>query len=324
MPSEKEIYSLNDNNKLYDLLSVPKTATAQEIKKAYHKLAVQYHPDKNPAGGDMFKQVSFAYNILSDADQRRMYDSKTLKKHIISEAKQRDPQMDPNVELEGEDLRNFVEKLHNEQMETLRRKSEFERRREEEYRRRAEFDAANPGFKMMATPLDSGKKNVSFASSSSNSSVGSTPTTTQHRTSADMLASLQARMKKTEEALNGNGDDDENNTPKFATPTFAAKQAMMEKFKTQRVSTGLPTAIVDQHTKETLQKAATEHKYGFVKEHSKDAYQYEVEHVKKRKDFDYQGFVVCQYEDGGGVVKEAILADALGKYDPTKQNAGVD
>lgn len=334
MPSEQEIYSLDDNQKLYTLLGVERTATAHEIKKAYHKLAVKYHPDKNPDGGEMFKQVSFAYNILSDADQRRMYDSKTLKKHISSEAKQRDPAMDPNVELEGEDLRKFVEKLHSEQMENLRKKAEFERRRDEEYKRRAEFDAAHPDFKLTSpvSPLDgmsAGKKNVSFASSTS-SSTTSTPTTTPAgRTSADMLAALHARMKKTEDALNGNHNNSENISASseggnyYAPPSFAARQAMMDKFRTERSATGMATAVVDPKTKETLQQAAQKHKYDFVKEQSKDAYQYEVETVMKRKDFDYQDFVVRRYHDGG-VVKDAILADALGKYDPTKANGGID
>jgi DnaJ family protein A protein 2 len=62
-----------DTTKLYETLGVPKTATAQEIKKAYRKLAVKHHPDK---GGDehKFKEISAAYEILSDADKRGKYD----------------------------------------------------------------------------------------------------------------------------------------------------------------------------------------------------------------------------------------------------------
>ena len=60
-----------------------------------------------------------------------------------------------------------------------------------------------------------------------------------------------------------------------------------------------------------------------MKESSRDTYQYEVDTVMKRKGFNYQDFIVKKYEDGG-VVKEAILADALGKYDPTKKNPTVD
>ena len=61
----------------YDLLGVSRDATAADLKKAYRKMAVKYHPDKN--GGDkaaeeMFKKVSEAYEILNDADKKAAYD----------------------------------------------------------------------------------------------------------------------------------------------------------------------------------------------------------------------------------------------------------
>lgn len=61
----------------YEVLSVSRTATDQEIKSAYRRLAVLHHPDKNPndaAAEEKFKEAAEAYTVLSDAEQRRRYD----------------------------------------------------------------------------------------------------------------------------------------------------------------------------------------------------------------------------------------------------------
>jgi curved DNA-binding protein len=61
----------------YKILGVDKKAGQEEIKKAFRKLAVQYHPDKNPGNKeaeDKFKQVNEAYEVLGDAEKRKKYD----------------------------------------------------------------------------------------------------------------------------------------------------------------------------------------------------------------------------------------------------------
>src|SRR5450830_840867 len=58
----------------YETLGVPKGATKDELKKAFHKLAHKYHPDKNKGNDTKFKEVNEAYQVLSDDKKRASYD----------------------------------------------------------------------------------------------------------------------------------------------------------------------------------------------------------------------------------------------------------
>ncbi|AAD14474.1 Similar to gi/2829865 F3I6.4 from Arabidopsis thaliana BAC gb/AC002396 [Arabidopsis thaliana] len=62
----------------YEVLGIPSNSTDQEIKSAYRRMALRYHPDKNPddpVAAEMFKEVTFAYEVLSDPENRRLYDT---------------------------------------------------------------------------------------------------------------------------------------------------------------------------------------------------------------------------------------------------------
>lgn len=65
-----------NNRDYYQILSIPKTASLDEIKKAYRKLALEYHPDRNKSkeAEEKFKEVTKAYEVLSDQQKRQSYD----------------------------------------------------------------------------------------------------------------------------------------------------------------------------------------------------------------------------------------------------------
>src|SRR5258706_13717003 len=61
----------------YEVLGLPRTASEEEIRKEFRKLARKYHPDVNPgnkSAEEKFKEINEAYEVLSDADKRRRYD----------------------------------------------------------------------------------------------------------------------------------------------------------------------------------------------------------------------------------------------------------
>lgn len=63
---------------LYEILQLDQTATPEEIKNSYYKLAKQYHPDIAKGKEEIFKEINNAYEILSDDNQRKKYDNQWI------------------------------------------------------------------------------------------------------------------------------------------------------------------------------------------------------------------------------------------------------
>ena len=73
----RELHKYMNNTDYYKILNLNRSSTKEEIKKAYRKLALQYHPDHNPMdeeAGEKSKQINEAYAVLGDSERRRVYD----------------------------------------------------------------------------------------------------------------------------------------------------------------------------------------------------------------------------------------------------------
>lgn len=310
--TESTIFDLKGNSALYEVLGVPQTATQREIRQAYYRLAVVYHPDKNPDGGDVFKEVSFAHGILSDPEQRALYDSGTLRSDIENKARAYDPSMDPDVELSPEALRAFVDRVRQSHDANQQVQSAFEARREEELKRRAEYDARNPAFRAeyeRARRLrQRGLGNSGCATTTPADAVAA-----KSRTSAELLADLQ---RKEREGL-------------FAKPAITTasssggdhagglsyKRQLMAKFRAthgdsaddEEKGGGVAAAPVGHSKQSSLP---------FVRAHRETPQYSEVidEKIQTYTNFDYRAYVEQEKNDRAQV-EGAIMADALGQYD---------
>jgi DnaJ family protein C protein 9 len=93
--------------KLYTLLGVAKTADSSEIARAYRRLALQYHPDRNPDGADMFKELAKAYEVLNDIERRAVYDATGIVPGDEDDTKNDAERMQQRSAELGEDIRQF-------------------------------------------------------------------------------------------------------------------------------------------------------------------------------------------------------------------------
>ena len=67
----------------YEVLGISKNASEDEVKKAFRKLAVKYHPDKEGGSEEKFKEINEAYEVLKDKQKRQRYDHSVDRKSVV-------------------------------------------------------------------------------------------------------------------------------------------------------------------------------------------------------------------------------------------------
>ncbi|CAL8339310.1 unnamed protein product [Merluccius merluccius] len=105
--------SLEVRKTYYDTLDVQKTATDRQIQKAFHRLAVKFHPDKNKSAEaeTIFRDIVEAYEVLSDQDTRRMYDYLGHEAFLRDEKDFHDPEERPEEDFFHFDFDDFLSSL---------------------------------------------------------------------------------------------------------------------------------------------------------------------------------------------------------------------
>lgn len=316
--TSSDVFDLVGNTALYEVLGLTPDASERDIRRAYYRIAIVYHPDKNPDGEEIFKEVSFAYNILSDPAQKRMYDNQTLKKNLQGRAKEYDPEMDPTVELTPDDLRRFVDKLKSTSDRKKKKLSDFELRREEEMKRRAEYDAKQPGFKAeYERQRELRKQRAAHMLDSRQGESLALTTGLRFRTCAEMTEALdeeETRRRRGERISSPN---------RHSTKLVNMKEDLLRQYRTGEIrgGGGESRRNEDFGTKGSgMDKALTmpRGKPEFVRKHEEQAgsaYSATVdETLKKYRNYDYLDAVVKDKEDKLEM-DGAILADALSLYD---------
>ncbi|AYU81873.1 J1 / DnaJ domain-containing protein / JDP1 [Leishmania donovani] len=325
--SDDSVYALRGTSALYEVLGVSRNATQREIRQGYYRLAVLYHPDKNPEGSDVFKEVCFAHGILSDPEQRALYDSGTLRAELESRARACCPSMDPGVELSPEDLRVFVDRVRQTQEANRQVQSTFELRREEEMKRRAEFDAKNPAFK---SEYEQARRRRHHACGGSTSAAHAHASATvdlsktvppKVRTSAEVLAELQ---REEEERLYGNpgiGPANSSSGKVAVSDGLSTKHHMLSHYRAAHSEASGAESLSSFYSggsaSATLRRRQLQTtSLPFVRAHcEKPQYSETISAtVQAYANYDYLTFV-----EGGsmdhGELEGAIMADALGNYD---------
>ena len=127
----------------YADLGVSKNASADEIKKAYRKLAFKYHPDQNPgdkAAEEKFKKITAAYDVLGDEEKRRQYDNGGFNPFEQAYSSNQTNQSYQNTYAEGQDFWSWFTNAYNAGNQRQQQQTENWQEQYTQYSNNSEYD----------------------------------------------------------------------------------------------------------------------------------------------------------------------------------------